>query len=300
MKIEQLETFRWVARLGSFTKAAARQNATQSTVSTRIAELEHSLGARLLDRSRRQVRLTPKGRDLLSYADAILALVAEARLTVGDPAALTGGLRVGVAELVALTWLPAMVSTFHEACPRIQLDLEIGLTDVVLERLVAGEIDVGIVGLSHAPPDGFAATPIGETAFGFLAAPSMALPAPPLDPAALKDVPIISLGPGAEVARLQDDWFRAGRVAPQRFNSSSSIEISAGLARAGLGVALLPVAYFASDLERGSLVRLAVEPPPPPVRFFALHAPGGASTLASRLAEIARRSARASSWRAAR
>ena len=58
MNMKQLETFYWVERLGSFSAAAERVHATQSTISMRIQELEQSLGVKLFDLSHRMARLT--------------------------------------------------------------------------------------------------------------------------------------------------------------------------------------------------------------------------------------------------
>ena len=74
MNMKQLETFYWVERLGSFSAAAERVHATQSTISMRIQELEQSLGVRLFDRSHRMARLTAKGRELLPYVRQMVEL----------------------------------------------------------------------------------------------------------------------------------------------------------------------------------------------------------------------------------
>jgi DNA-binding transcriptional LysR family regulator len=63
MNLRQVETFYWAAKLGSFSAAAERMNATQSTVSMRIQEIERDLGVALFDRVQRTARLTPKGRE---------------------------------------------------------------------------------------------------------------------------------------------------------------------------------------------------------------------------------------------
>jgi DNA-binding transcriptional LysR family regulator len=74
MNRKQLETFETIVRLGSFAAAAAKLNATQSTVSARIQELEESLGVQLFDRAQRKANLTTKGRELVSYAQTAIDL----------------------------------------------------------------------------------------------------------------------------------------------------------------------------------------------------------------------------------
>ena len=79
-----LNTFDACARHGSFTAAAERLSATQSTVSMRIQELERDFGVALFDRQLRSARVTAKGRELVSYAEQVLRLTAEIRERIGD------------------------------------------------------------------------------------------------------------------------------------------------------------------------------------------------------------------------
>src|SRR5262249_35910849 len=72
MNLRQLEPFYWVAKLGSFSAAADRLNATQSTVSMRIQDLERDFGHTLFDRGRRGARITAMGRELMRYAEEVL------------------------------------------------------------------------------------------------------------------------------------------------------------------------------------------------------------------------------------
>ena len=74
MNLKHLETFAWIARLGSFSAAAERLGTSQPAVSMRIAELERTLGTKLFDRAGRSARITPKGRELIDYAERILSL----------------------------------------------------------------------------------------------------------------------------------------------------------------------------------------------------------------------------------
>ena len=72
--LRNIETFFWVATLGGFRAAAEKLNATQPAISQRIASLESDLGIRLFDRDVRGIKLTGKGRELLSHAERMLQL----------------------------------------------------------------------------------------------------------------------------------------------------------------------------------------------------------------------------------
>ncbi|MDH7795140.1 MULTISPECIES: LysR family transcriptional regulator [unclassified Beijerinckia] len=75
MKIDMrgLEAFLWVAELGTFGRAAAHLNISQTAVSHRLKKLEESLGLQLFSRSTRQVTLTPAGADLLPTGRALIS-----------------------------------------------------------------------------------------------------------------------------------------------------------------------------------------------------------------------------------
>ena len=74
MRMGHLETLVWIARLGSFRAAAARLHLTQPTISMRVRELEAQVGVALFDRRSYRARLTPRGREVVGYAEQILGL----------------------------------------------------------------------------------------------------------------------------------------------------------------------------------------------------------------------------------
>src|ERR1044072_2202769 len=84
MELRQLEYFVAVAEEGSFTRAAEKVHVAQPGASAQIRRLERELGAALLERTSRSVRLTDVGAAVLPYARAALAAVDGARLAVGE------------------------------------------------------------------------------------------------------------------------------------------------------------------------------------------------------------------------
>jgi len=105
-----IETFMWVATLGSFRGAAQRLNTTQPAISQRIAQLEREVGVKLLQRDRRMVLPTPSGRQMMVYAEKLIGLRSEMLAAVGDRSAMHGVLRLGVAETIVHTWLSQLGS----------------------------------------------------------------------------------------------------------------------------------------------------------------------------------------------
>ena len=95
MNFKHIETFFWVAKLRSFSKTAEQQFTTQPAISSRIAAFEKELGVKLFEREgNNTVRLTPKGRELLPYAEKIMFLSKELANTANKSASFSGLLRI--------------------------------------------------------------------------------------------------------------------------------------------------------------------------------------------------------------
>lgn len=149
MELHQLRYFVAVAETGSFTRAAEREGVTQPTLSEQILRLEgklHGIGQRLFDRLGRKVVLTDAGHLLLGRAQAILAAVGEAERAVRDSA--EGGLlRIGAIPTVAPFVLPRAVTQFRQEYPAVQIQLKEDLTERLLDDLLIGELDIGLMAL---------------------------------------------------------------------------------------------------------------------------------------------------------
>src|SRR6202012_6145928 len=99
-----IETFMWVVTLGSFRGAAQKLHTTQPAISQRIAQLEREVGVKLLQRDRRVVLTTPRGRQMMVYAEKLIGLRSEMLAVIGDRSAIRGVLRRGVAKIIGHTW----------------------------------------------------------------------------------------------------------------------------------------------------------------------------------------------------
>lgn len=146
MNLEQLRTFREVAELGGFSRAASARFLAQSTVSMQIAGLEKELGVRLFERLGWRVVPTEAGRDLMGYATRILSAVEEARRAMEEHRGLMAGrLLVGASHTVGNYVVPRVFGKFNALHPGVRLVLEIAPTPRVAERVADGSLDLGLV-----------------------------------------------------------------------------------------------------------------------------------------------------------
>jgi LysR family transcriptional regulator, hydrogen peroxide-inducible genes activator len=146
--LRQLQYLVAVAERLNFTRAAQDCHTTQSSLSTGIRELERLLAARLVERDRQTVLMTPIGLEVTQRAHAILAathdLVAAAA-AAAEP--MTGLLRLGVIPTIAPFLLPRCLRLLTKRFPRLKLALREDLTSHLLARLHAGELDFALIAL---------------------------------------------------------------------------------------------------------------------------------------------------------
>jgi DNA-binding transcriptional LysR family regulator len=141
-----LSLFRHVVDAGSITRGAERANLALAAASTRIRNMERSLGAALLVRGRLGVTPTPAGRTLLQHAREMLAQAERLREDLGSFASgLAGQIRI-LSNTNALTeFLPEALSTFLAGHPQVSIDLEERLSDEIVGLIAEGVGDIGIV-----------------------------------------------------------------------------------------------------------------------------------------------------------
>jgi len=270
MNVRQLEALIWVVRLGSFAAAAAQLNATQSTISLRIQELEQELGVLLFDRTNRKAHLTAKGRELLAYAEEAVALFSEIRYRIGARESLTGVVRIGVAELVAVTWLPELVSSLHREYPGLTLELDISLTANLFTRVREGDLDVVLIPGGQFDA-GLVAQSLGFVEFVWMASPKLEVPEGSLTPSDLGALPILSLGADSYHHGPAEAWLATCRGHRRHTDVCNSMSVIASLTAAGLGVSLLPPCGYKTEIASRKLRVLDTHPEMPEVEFSAVY-----------------------------
>ena len=293
MNFRQLETFLEIARCGSFSGAADRLNTTPSTISARIAELEADLRVSLFDRAQKKTRLTAKGRELQIYAERVIAACEEIRMRVGDGEAMSGHVRLGVAELVAVTWLPAFVEAVHWHYPRLTLELNVALTADIQRLMSDGDIDLALLPGSRFDAH-LTARSLGSVRFAWMAGPTTVLPERTIEPSDFRDLRVLSLGPNSFHHQTVERWLGLRGDEPRAVDLCNSMGAIASLTQESVGVSLLPIACYEAEIASGALRVLATRPEGPLVEVFAIYAAQGATRLPAVMSELA---AQASTFR---
>jgi DNA-binding transcriptional LysR family regulator len=139
-----LRTFLVVSSSLSFTQAAASLGIGQPTVSHHVRKLERAVGRTLLIRDTRTVRLTADGEAMAGFARTILAAHDQA-VSYFTGSGLSGRLRFGVTDDLALSSVPKILGDFRQLYPRIDLELTVAQNDVLQRRIESGHLDMAFV-----------------------------------------------------------------------------------------------------------------------------------------------------------
>ncbi|MGC5567844.1 LysR family transcriptional regulator [Streptomyces sp. FR-108] len=145
-----MKYFVTVAEELSFTRAASRLFAAQSTVSAAVRTLEEELQVSLFDRSTRAVALSAAGSVFLPEAKAVVAAAERAREVVGAAAQrLQGSLRIGTLTRLTALDLPRLVGAFRRRHPLVDIQIQVSGSGSggIAEGVRRGRLDVGVVAL---------------------------------------------------------------------------------------------------------------------------------------------------------
>ena len=146
MNLHHLAVFNAVAEAGGINRASQRLRISQPAVSRQIQILEDALGLTLLERQPRGVRLTEAGQILADYARRIFAIASQGEEVLADLRSLhTGKLRIGGSMSLGNYFLPEVIAAFHGDHPEIEIVLEVGNTESVIDAIRHGRVDIGFI-----------------------------------------------------------------------------------------------------------------------------------------------------------
>ena len=285
MNIKQLETFYWIDRLGSFSAAADKVFATQSTVSMRIHELEESLGVKLFDRTQRTAKLTSKGKELVPYVKQLIELTSEMQEILMPIAALSGLIRVGVIEVVALTWLPDFIKHLRAKFPLVRLELAVGLANELNQKMANGDLDL-IFSMGRAPSSAYVMESLGSVTFDWVMAPQLQNKNKKLTLEIFKEQPLIILNKNSFHFSFIQEWMRENKIHPKSIIECNSMSAIAILVKAGVGISLIPMSCYPNELEDGSLAVIKLSKESQPVEAYAMYIGDSPNPLAQAVAGV--------------
>jgi DNA-binding transcriptional LysR family regulator len=256
--LEALRSFYHVARERSFSRAARNLHISQPAMSVRIKQLEKELGERLFDRQRRGVALTEAGAVLYESAEKIFADVEEARVRLRELKQTGGGhVRVGCSDTVSLYILPPVLRRFRRRFPLAEITIRNAYSVDILDMLVRGELDFGIVTQPPGLDRRLEARAILEEPYVLACRKGDALLRRKQVPlSALDGQAMVALEPGTVTRDAIDRALRAAKARPRIVLETGNVEVQKLYAAEGFGCAILPQSAVAVADRR----RLEIRP----------------------------------------
>jgi LysR family transcriptional regulator, carnitine catabolism transcriptional activator len=256
----QLRAFLLVARHRSFTRAAGALFITPSGLSVLIRELETQLGARLFDRTTRQVALTAAGAELLAAVERNLQELDGALSQVGRSAAESGpSLSVGAPPVIAAGFLAEAITDFRRRQPGVRFQLWDGDTATTLQKVEAGALDMGLGHFfKHSP--GIRRTSLFRSSMMVIRAGTGQARRASTPWSALKGEKLVTLQPSTPLQQLVDRHLaRAGAVHQPRL-VLNYLNTLIAMVEAGEGIAIVPSFALPDCRARGVVTSRLVNP----------------------------------------
>jgi DNA-binding transcriptional LysR family regulator len=286
LTFKQMEALYWIVQLGTFEEAASKLNASQSAISKRIRELESSFDVAVFDRAHRSARLTEKGDQLFRYAKELLERRDEIVEQVSANEVLVRRLRLGVTELTALTWLPALISAIKTQYPKVIVEAEVELSSTLLDRLSADTVDF-IVVPGTPRSERFIATPLASVANAWMCVPELVPRKSAVPLAEISKFPLLTQGNLSGTGAVYGRFLQDNGVTMPKIFTSNNLVAQIGLTLSGIGVSYLPIACLKYLVDDGILGVIKTNPPLPPVEYVAMYRADHAYSLNGEIAKLA-------------
>jgi DNA-binding transcriptional LysR family regulator len=245
-----LQAFLSIAQRGSFQRAAAHLNLSQTAISHRMRKLEEELGLKLFARTTREVTLTRAGIEFLPKAQKAIAELEQSFDELKQQGAKRRDrLDIACLPAFAVHYLPPILSRFRKTHPAVDVRIFETPSAAIAELVESGEVEFGLSMISTNRWD-LDVEAIGEA--------PLAVACPANHPLAkkrsvawqeLRDTPLIRVGAKTAIRSVIDDTMSTARLAPNWQYEVQHVETAVHLVEAGLGLAV--VLSFDVALHRG-------------------------------------------------
>lgn len=259
MDLKNLNTFLQVAESGSFTRAGETLGYSQPTISIQIKQLEQELGILLFDRIGHTVRLTDKGRDVLSYAQRICHMCQEMTMQTSHSAEPRGLVRVAMADSLCSPLIRGGFARFQELHPYISIKITTAGTDEMFRLLDHNEADIVCTLDNHIYDANYVVA--SEEKIGVHFVISSGHPLAGRDTVSIDELltqPFLLTEKGMSYRRLLDEMLARESREIQPVLEIGLAGILCELVENGMGVSLLPDYVTESAVRQGTVTRLHV------------------------------------------
>ena len=260
-----------IERQGSVSAAAAAIGIGQPSASQHLRLLEAAAGQRLVERSGRGSRLTEAGQLLAARAAQALTSLGAAEEELDALAGLqTGTIHLGASTAPGVYLLPDTLGCFRRDFPGVTVEVEVAASGEILKRLLAGRVQLALVGASEADERIELEPFLEDEIVGVAKAGAAPITKGVLAPARLSEFMLLSRERGSSSRQVIDEELRTIGVEPAGVWELGASEAIKRAAREGLGLAFLSRYAVAEEVERGDLESFRLAGRPPLLRHFSV------------------------------
>jgi DNA-binding transcriptional LysR family regulator len=260
MQIESLKVFCDLAETKSFTKAAEINNVTQSAVSQTISALERRFNSLLIERSKRNLRLTPEGGVFYDYSKRILQICDALQSKVQEiEDVISGNIRVATIYSIGLHILPPYVTKFLQRYPTVNVHVEYRLDDQVYESVLGNVVDLGLVAYPVRDPR-LEIVPLRTDTLVLICHPQHPLAArKSVKVKALAGQKFINFERDIPTRRALDKIFKEHHVVIEQVMAFDNIETVKRAVEIDSGVAIVPQETITQEIANQTLAAVELE-----------------------------------------
>ena len=261
IETKQLQIFKTIVEVGSFTGAGEQLGISQSAISQQIRALEEELGVALLVRLGRSTRMTPAGEAFLRCARQVLDKLDETRRFLDEHArGRAGVVRIGTPEPPCNYLLPEVLVELKRRFPKIDARVTSGHTAATMSRLVGGELDVALLPLP-VEAEKLRVVEVGRDELVAVVPPDHAWATLPFVTARdFEQEPLLVYDRASQITDLTLGFLLDEGVFPRIAVEVDHLEAMKDLAQRRLGVAVVPTWSVRRELASGTLAAVRLGP----------------------------------------
>ena len=260
MQIESLKVFCDLAETQSFTKAAQINGVTQSAVSQQISALERAFKSLLIERSKKQFRLTREGEVFYEYSKQILQTYASLDSRMQElKDIISGTIRVATIYSIGLHDLPPYIKKFMKSYPTVNVHVEYRQASQVYEDVCSNIVDLGLIAYPIKDPK-IEIVPLHKEPLVLVCHPQHPFTKQKsIKLKALAGQKIISFEPDTPTRKALDKILREHHVEVQHVMEFDNVETVKRAVEIDAGISIVPQGSVVQEIQKKTLVSVEIE-----------------------------------------
>lgn len=236
MDINDLKIYKMVAEEENISKTSVKSGFAQSTITNKIKKMENYFGTSFFYRNVTGVKLTPQGRDFLEYVEKIISIFDEAEKGIKYKDVPSGTIKIGSMETTAAIRLPEILMNYSLAFPEVDLFIETGPTEILIEKINNGDLEGAFV--AETESTNFLSKKL------FVKEELFIVGRYPFSREKIEESNIITFKKGCSYRNQFQKWMSKEEIKYRRALEFGSLEAILGCVRAGLGYTVLPLSVI--------------------------------------------------------